>query len=162
MERRIQGEAVGVCRYPRSNTPSRRRRTRCSVMSGLVRTTTVMPVRTTPVRTTPVETVESVGADLCLALLPVREAPHPNLTEVEDMGRDHNPNRAFSMPTVGRSQLHRCEHGDGGPRETGKQRERGRLSRRLATSDFPVRDVRCVAREVPRASDFRRWLFPRA
>jgi hypothetical protein len=79
------------------------------VMNGLVRTTTVMPVRTTP--------VETVGADRCLALLPVREAPLPNLAEVEDMGRDHNPNRAFSMPTVGRSQLHRCEHGDGGPRE---------------------------------------------
>jgi hypothetical protein len=69
MERRIQGEAVGVYRHPRSNATSRRRRTRCLVMNGLVRTTTVMSVRTTP--------VETVGADHCLALLPVREAPLP-------------------------------------------------------------------------------------
>ena len=49
-----------------------------------------MPVRTTP--------VEIVGADRCLALLPVREAPLPNLAEVEDMGPPEEANRA---PTRG-------------------------------------------------------------
>jgi hypothetical protein len=42
-----------------------------------------------------VETGAPVGADLCLALLLDREARFPNPAETEDMGRDHNPNRAF-------------------------------------------------------------------
>jgi hypothetical protein len=59
----------------------------------------VIPVRTTPVGT--------VGADLCLALLPVREACLPNLGEVEDMSRarpsdkEHKVKMRFGMIVAG-------------------------------------------------------------